>query len=168
MLCGSLSDDRPRGFDVRRSKLNFIRRVTTRDKRHARGRSQTRIHSRLTSHTADSIPMTTVAAAIKETYGSIAEGISQGSSTPKSCTSKSCTANCCSSKSCTSQRFQDPITRGHYSNDEAASIPVGAMQASLGCGNPTALVDISPGQTVLDLGSGKPLFRAYLTARRWD
>ena len=48
----------------------------------------------------------------------------------------------------------DPITSNFYSEDETKSVPPEALAASLGCGNPTALVDLEPGQTVLDLGSG--------------
>lgn len=48
----------------------------------------------------------------------------------------------------------DPITRDLYSTDEATLIPLNALNASLGCGNPTALASLAPGETVLDLGSG--------------
>jgi arsenite methyltransferase len=48
----------------------------------------------------------------------------------------------------------DPITSDLYSTTEAGSIPSEAVSASLGCGNPTALLDLQPGQAVLDLGSG--------------
>jgi arsenite methyltransferase len=48
----------------------------------------------------------------------------------------------------------DPITGDLYSHDEAATIPLQALQASLGCGNPTALAELKAGETVLDLGSG--------------
>jgi len=48
----------------------------------------------------------------------------------------------------------DPITSALYSSAETAGLPTGAVRASLGCGNPTALADLHPGQTVLDLGSG--------------
>ena len=48
----------------------------------------------------------------------------------------------------------DPITGDLYSRDEATVIPLEALQASLGCGNPTALAELKPGETVLDLGSG--------------
>ncbi|MGH7265112.1 MAG: arsenite methyltransferase, partial [Candidatus Rokuibacteriota bacterium] len=48
----------------------------------------------------------------------------------------------------------DPITSNLYTTDEAATLPERAVQASLGCGNPTALADLRPGETVLDLGSG--------------
>src|SRR5204863_7399718 len=48
----------------------------------------------------------------------------------------------------------DPITSNLYSGDETAGLPDAAVAVSLGCGNPTALIDLQPGQTVLDLGSG--------------
>ena len=48
----------------------------------------------------------------------------------------------------------DPITSNLYSQTETAGLPGDAVAASLGCGNPTALIDLQPGQTVLDLGSG--------------
>jgi arsenite methyltransferase len=48
----------------------------------------------------------------------------------------------------------DAITGGLYDETEAASIPEAALLASLGCGNPTALAALSPGEVVLDLGSG--------------
>jgi SAM-dependent methyltransferase len=49
---------------------------------------------------------------------------------------------------------KDPITRELYSSQEKADLPVDAVLASFGCGNPTALADLRPGETVLDLGSG--------------
>ena len=48
----------------------------------------------------------------------------------------------------------DPITSNLYDESQAAAIPDEAMLASLGCGNPTALADLKPGEVVLDLGSG--------------
>jgi len=48
----------------------------------------------------------------------------------------------------------DPITRNLYTADEAGVIPLNALNASLGCGNPTALASLAPGEIVLDLGSG--------------
>lgn len=49
---------------------------------------------------------------------------------------------------------EDPITSNLYSDTEAGEIPETALLASLGCGNPTALAQLNPGETVLDLGSG--------------
>src|SRR3974377_2064791 len=48
----------------------------------------------------------------------------------------------------------DPISSGLYRDSETASLPADAVSASLGCGNPTALLALELGQTVLDLGSG--------------
>jgi predicted methyltransferase len=48
----------------------------------------------------------------------------------------------------------DPITRDLYDPSEIAEVPEKAVAASLGCGNPTALAQLRPGETVLDLGSG--------------
>lgn len=48
----------------------------------------------------------------------------------------------------------DPITGNLYSADQTTFIPMDAINASLGCGNPTALADLNEGETVLDLGSG--------------
>lgn len=58
-----------------------------------------------------------------------------------------------------------PITSSLYSDDERDALPVEAVNASLGCGNPTALVDLRPGETVLDLGSGGGI-DVLLSARR--
>ena len=52
-----------------------------------------------------------------------------------------------------------------YSSDEMAQLPADAVRASLGCGNPTALIDLHPGQVVLDLGSGGGI-DVLLSARR--
>jgi SAM-dependent methyltransferase len=48
----------------------------------------------------------------------------------------------------------DPITSNLYRDNETSAIPEEALRASLGCGNPTALAKLQPGETVLDLGSG--------------
>jgi len=48
----------------------------------------------------------------------------------------------------------DPITGNLYSSEQTATLPETAVLASLGCGNPTALAQLNPGETVLDLGSG--------------
>ena len=67
---------------------------------------------------------------------------------------------CCGSKSCT-----DPITSNLYRDDETDVLPEAAVAASLGCGNPTALAELKPGETVLDLGSGGGI-DVLLSARR--
>jgi len=62
-------------------------------------------------------------------------------------------------------RCCDPITTNLYSSGEKGLIPEKAVQASLGCGNPTALIDLHAGETVLDLGSGGGI-DVLLSARR--
>ncbi len=59
----------------------------------------------------------------------------------------------------------DPITSNLYADADAASVPAEALVASLGCGNPTALAELKPGETVLDLGSGGGI-DVLLSARR--
>jgi SAM-dependent methyltransferase len=59
----------------------------------------------------------------------------------------------------------DPITSDLYSTQQSGEVPEAAMQASLGCGNPTALAQLNPGETVLDLGSGGGI-DVLLSARR--
>jgi len=77
---------------------------------------------------------------VKEKYGQAATQAQSG------------TRSCCGPSSCCSS--VDPITNDLYSLDEMAELPEKAVLASLGCGNPTALAELSPGETVLDLGSG--------------
>src|SRR5213078_4523033 len=48
----------------------------------------------------------------------------------------------------------DPVSSNLYDAGETAALPEGAVLASLGCGNPTALAELHAGETVLDLGSG--------------
>jgi arsenite methyltransferase len=59
----------------------------------------------------------------------------------------------------------DPITSDLYQAHETRDLPQEAVAASLGCGNPTALIDLRPGETVLDLGSGGGI-DVLLSARR--
>jgi arsenite methyltransferase len=59
----------------------------------------------------------------------------------------------------------DPITSNLYVNGETNELPSAAMLASLGCGNPTALAQLNPGEIVLDLGSGGGI-DVLLSARR--
>ena len=70
-------------------------------------------------------------------------------------------AGCCGS-SC---GCGDPITSNLYGADETGAVPDTAIAASLGCGNPTALIELKEGQTVLDLGSGGGI-DVLLSARR--
>jgi len=59
----------------------------------------------------------------------------------------------------------DPITSNLYDEAQAGAVPLAAMLASLGCGNPTALAELKTGETVLDLGSGGGI-DVLLSARR--
>ena len=66
---------------------------------------------------------------------------------------------------CAPSGTSDPITADLYDRTEAGSVPAEALAASLGCGNPTALAELAPGETVLDLGSGGGI-DVLLSARR--
>jgi len=76
-------------------------------------------------------------------------------------------ASCCgpTPADCCSGSEKDAITRDLYSVDETSGLPDAALLASLGCGNPTALAELSPGEVVLDLGSGGGI-DVLLSARR--
>ncbi|MCL5288561.1 MAG: arsenite methyltransferase, partial [Acidobacteria bacterium] len=69
---------------------------------------------------------------------------------------------CCSSSAAD---VVDPITKDLYDASQKSGLPQEAVLASLGCGNPTALAQLSPGETVLDLGSGGGI-DVLLSARR--
>ena len=75
---------------------------------------------------------------ISNKYGSIARSVTDSSA-----------AACCDP----AMRCCDPITKNLY-GDEKKGLPEKAVLASLGCGNPTALIELKAGETVLDLGSG--------------
>ncbi|MBI2154031.1 MAG: arsenite methyltransferase [Candidatus Rokubacteria bacterium] len=75
-------------------------------------------------------------ATIQEKYGKAALKAKEG-------------ASCCSGSS-----GADVVTRDLYVKDELTGLPTEAVAASLGCGNPTALAQLQPGEVVLDLGSG--------------
>ena len=90
---------------------------------------------------------------VKEKYGEAARRITTGGS------------NGCCSPSSTVENCYDPITSNLYNESQATQIPDSALQASLGCGNPTALAQLNPGETVLDLGSGGGI-DVLLSARR--
>ncbi|HEY6387468.1 MAG TPA: arsenite methyltransferase [Candidatus Acidoferrum sp.] len=63
-------------------------------------------------------------------------------------------SSCCGRSSPTASGCGDPITSNLYDSSQAGQIPEEALLASLGCGNPTALAKLNPGDIVLDLGSG--------------
>src|SRR5215831_12710279 len=77
---------------------------------------------------------------VKEKYGEAALRVLSGGN------------SCCGASACGTDA--DPITSDLYSENQTAQIPEEAVKASLGCGNPTALAILNPGETVLDLGSG--------------
>src|SRR4051794_39836198 len=86
---------------------------------------------------------------IKSKYGSVATAAAKGAKAP-----------CCGgASSC------NPVTSDLYSNGEVSALPVEAVLASQGCGNPTALAELKPGEVVLDLGSGGGI-DVLLSARR--
>jgi arsenite methyltransferase len=74
-------------------------------------------------------------------------------------------ASCCGGSSCCGGGAADPISADLYATAELASLPAEAAAASLGCGNPTALAELRPGEVVLDLGSGGGI-DVLLSARR--
>ena len=77
------------------------------------------------------------------------------------CSTSALATGCCS----TSASECSAVTTNLYTAEEVASLPEEAVLASLGCGNPTALVELCEGETVLDLGSGGGI-DALLSARR--
>lgn len=92
-------------------------------------------------------------------YGEAARRVSAGKGLPADC----CSQNSCCEGSATPSC--DPITAKLYDEAQAGEIPEAALKASLGCGNPTALAKLNPGETVLDLGSGGGI-DVLLSARR--
>jgi arsenite methyltransferase len=90
---------------------------------------------------------------VRERYADAARRVAAGEDAACGCGPSAASA-CC-----------DPITANLYGDDEAAALPDTALRASLGCGNPTALARLAPGETVLDLGSGGGI-DVILSARR--
>jgi SAM-dependent methyltransferase len=91
-------------------------------------------------------------AIVREKYGEAARRVNTGGSS--CCGASAAPDGCC-----------DPITSNLYDATQAGVLPEGAVLASLGCGNPTALADLKEGETVLDLGSGGGI-DVLLSARR--
>jgi SAM-dependent methyltransferase len=89
---------------------------------------------------------------VREKYGEAALRVASGGS--------SCCGSAPSSLGCV-----DPITSNLYDSNQTSQVPRDAVLASLGCGNPTALARLNPGETVLDLGSGGGI-DVLLSARR--
>jgi SAM-dependent methyltransferase len=76
-----------------------------------------------------------------------------------------CGPSCCSGGAAGAPGAVDPITVNLYDAAQTDGLPAEAVLASLGCGNPTALAELHPGETVLDLGSGGGI-DVLLSARR--
>ncbi|MEO8276910.1 MAG: arsenite methyltransferase [Thermoanaerobaculia bacterium] len=74
-------------------------------------------------------------------------------------------SSCCGAASAAPECGCDPITSNLYGAGEQSEVPDTALRASLGCGNPTALAQLKPGEIVLDLGSGGGI-DVLLSARR--
>jgi len=89
---------------------------------------------------------------VKEKYAQAASRVTTGGSS--CCGAAPSTSDCC-----------DPITSNLYESRQTDELPDAAVKASLGCGNPTALAQLNPGETVLDLGSGGGI-DVLLSARR--
>src|SRR5579859_7596433 len=89
---------------------------------------------------------------VKEKYGEAARRVIAGAGN-----------SCCGAAACGTET--DPITRELYGAAQVSLLPEEAVKASLGCGNPTALAELKPGETVLDLGSGGGI-DVLLSARR--
>lgn len=98
--------------------------------------------------------------AVHARYSSIAQQVAEGQK--GSCCGME--TSCCGSESA-STLSENVISENLYTVDELDGLPLKAALASLGCGNPTALVDLRPGETVLDLGSGGGI-DVLLSARR--
>ncbi len=80
--------------------------------------------------------------AVQEKYGEAARRVAAGEA-----------SSCCGASACCTTDV-DPITKDLYADSQKTLLPDAAVKASLGCGNPTALADLKPGEIVLDLGSG--------------
>ncbi len=100
--------------------------------------------------------------AVRDHYAKAALQVTAGGGA--SCCGPECCSTGESDVSSSAPSSKDPITRDLYSED-AEQTSATALAASLGCGNPTLLADLTPGETVLDLGSGGGL-DVLLSARR--
>jgi arsenite methyltransferase len=90
---------------------------------------------------------------VREKYGQAALRVTSGA------------GNCCSDRASILEASCDPITSNLYNATEKDEVPDTAINASLGCGNPSALAELKPGEIVLDLGSGGGI-DVLLSARR--
>jgi len=93
--------------------------------------------------------------AVRERYGRTALQV----------TGTGTSGSCCGSDCCGGQGDSGVVTSDLYSSAELGALPITAALASLGCGNPTALAELKPGEKVLDLGSGGGI-DVLLSARR--
>ncbi len=109
--------------------------------------TQTTLAGQDATNTAD---LTALRETVQARYGDAARKVSDGQTGASCCGPASESSGCCGA---TSESW-DPITANLYDDGQAAGIPMEALLASLGCGNPTALADLSEGEVVLDLGSG--------------
>jgi arsenite methyltransferase len=103
---------------------------------------------------------------VRERYGSAAlQVLETGDATSDGCCGTG--SSCCgtSSSSCCGTGNENVVTSDLYSSTELGELPLAAALASLGCGNPTALAELKPGEKVLDLGSGGGI-DVLLSARR--
>jgi arsenite methyltransferase len=91
---------------------------------------------------------------VQEKYGAAAKRAASGQG-----------SSCCGTSPASAIEGCDPITSNLYADSESGCVPEAALRASLGCGNPTALAQLKPGETVLDLGSGGGI-DVLLSARR--
>ena len=109
---------------------------------------------RTISHNERRLAMSTenIKEVVREKYGQAALRVKSGA-TGNCCTFSGLEASC------------DPITSNLYDAAQEGELPNTAIKASLGCGNPTALAELKPGETVLDLGSGGGI-DVLLSARR--
>ncbi|HLB08555.1 MAG TPA: arsenite methyltransferase [Gemmatimonadaceae bacterium] len=106
---------------------------------------------------------------VQEKYGDAARRVLAAVELPEAAAASCCTPkagainSCCGGSAFDGQT--DPITSNLYVNGEIDELPEAAVLASLGCGNPTALAELAPGEIVLDLGSGGGI-DVLLSARR--
>jgi SAM-dependent methyltransferase len=91
--------------------------------------------------------------AVRQKYGEAARRVASGTGTASCGTSPSAACGC------------DPVSANLYEGADTSAVPDTALQASLGCGNPTALARLQAGEVVLDLGSGGGI-DVLLSARR--
>ena len=115
----------------------------------------------------------TIKDAVRGKYGEAARRVKAGGggccgpapAAASCCAPAPAATSCCGTPSSASRGSCDPITSNLYDPAQAGAVPEAAMAASLGCGNPTALAELRPGEAVLDLGSGGGI-DVLLSARR--